>query len=175
MGKNTTFSIEQIYHLFGYKNEDLKLDDVFAALLFAIAVPDFWGNYAYGYCPSTTDDSQYVNFLMNVYPKLETAKNELPKYLGKGFQFKAMLRLDTKMRMFELKKFEFRLIPWYHFIKFVRTYYELRKMANEQVLVQTVFGYLEYRANKTGIHINNLHKQFTAYATEFPKQLMDEE
>lgn len=164
-------SYEQLYQLFGYKTP-LDLEKIFDMLLFSISVVD---TKTVGYSPMRTIDNG-TNLLPEVYvylyPQLKASKAELPKYLGKPYAYKEMLRIDARMRLLQMKKLETKQISWYKFWKKIKAYQEICNLSEPQVDIQLAFQLLEYRAKQEGISKKELHTQFRQYAETYPIEKM---
>ena len=165
MKTTVTLSSGELYQMFGYQQVP-NYEQAFGTLLYTIAprvFPD---------CPSLYQNIDGTTMMDMPYPALDKAQDELPKYLGKKAAFKKLLRIDAQMRAIQLAKRQLRIIRWWQFRKLYHAWFKLRRLASRPVDIQSVFGYLEYRAKKSGRSLKQLHMEFKEFAKTYQPTLL---
>lgn len=159
-------SYEQLYRLFGYKKE-VNLEEVFDVLLYSISELSSAHIIIY---PSRHICFDYPaeTTAVYIYRELKATKNSLPKYLEQSHPFRAMLRIDARLRTLEIKMKELADIKWYQFKRWKNKRKEVFFISEQKVRIEDVFGYLEYRARQEKISPSNLYKKFKEFAENYP-------
>ena len=153
MKKFLTFG--DVYQIFGYHRvPDYEL--AFSKLIFEIAPRSYLVVSKYPL------DSSSEGLEAVPVPDLYKAKDELPKYLGKGYCLSMMTLIDSQMKAIKRLYTKLSTAKWYQFGKKLRIAYKIKFLCAKTIDIQKVFNYLEYRA-KTGLYLS-MQKDFVEFA-----------
>ena len=156
----STLSYYRLYQLFGYKKKDLNLDEVMEYLL---------GRIVPKYFVSASTSSLDVNTLIFLHYDFSRALEELPRYLGKSYSIRKMMRIDARMRRLDVLRREYEQITWRTPLKKLKVWTKYNALRRERASLQTAFNYLEYRVKACGLGVVSYRRKFMAYAEKISK------
>ena len=156
-----TLSYHRLYQLFGYK-KNLNFEDVMGYLLYKISPREYW----FSLNDATSLDGLGCSRGIS-YRDITQAKEKLPKYLGKPYSLKKMMRIEARLSHLDILVKEYKHIPWKKPWKKFKVWAKYNALRKERVSLQNAFSYLEYRSKACGLGVVAYRKKFMEYAEKF--------
>lgn len=163
MATQPMLSYGQLYQLFGY-GKKLNFDKIINELFYSISEIKY-SDAPVGYYNPSGDLMSPSPIQVMSYRVFE--KDKLPEYLAYKSSRMFLRRIEVRMRGIKRKKAEIKALKWYNFFKLFSLYAELRKMSSFVVPVKDVFSFLEHRAKKMGISLEQLHTKMVSAAENY--------
>ena len=164
-------SYEQVYRLFGYQKE-IEMEQVFYELFYSISSISNDASNPFGLVMQQDSNFSLADAPLIFIQEFQEAKKNLPNYLGKKSDPQTMFEIDVRLRFIRMIENKLRQIPFWDLARKIKIKRRMVRQKKEQLPVQTVFQYLEYRAAQDGVDVKKLHTAFKEFAEKFPNRAL---